>query len=66
MFIKEMNIKRRGHAACVMQNKIYVIGGIKANNGFVSEIECYDPLSNSWSIVGHTSEELVYHSVVAI
>ena len=49
-----------------MQNKIYVIGGIKANNGFVSEIKCYDPLSNSWSIVGHTSEELVYHSVVTI
>ena len=61
-----MDAERRGHSACVMQDKIYVVGGKNAKNEFVLKIECYDFSSCRWSIVGRTRKKLFRHSIVAI
>ena len=36
-------------AAAVVNNKIYVFGG-RNSNGFLSTVEVYDPLTDTWSI----------------
>ena len=63
--VDDMNIERWGHSACIMQNKIFVVGGMNIN-GNVHEIECYDPSSDNWSIVGNTNLELYHHSILVI
>ncbi|XP_078490733.1 uncharacterized protein LOC144746975 [Ciona intestinalis] len=61
-----MNMERRSFAACVAQNKIYVVGGLDSNNEVVKSVECYDPQTNKWSIVCETEVELFNHSLVAV
>ena len=44
-----MKQPRYGHNACILNGKIYVIGGI--NNSFpngINIVEVYDPVTNSW------------------
>ena len=65
-YVSDMNFNRHDHAACVLRNKIYVVGGLDADNKAVPQIECYDPTCDTWSIVGNTIEELCEHSVVAV
>ena len=65
-YVSDMNFKRRAHAACVLRNKIYVVGGLDADDKVVTQIECYEPTCDTWSIVGSTSEEWYYHTLVAV
>ena len=65
-YVSDMNIERRGHSACVLQNKIYVVGGVNTNDFAVKEIECYDIATNKWSIIGETVDELVKHKLITI
>ena len=62
--VKPMNFARWGHAACVVENKIVVIGGINAENRYVHEIECYDTTGDTWSIVGEIDINLFGHALV--
>ncbi|XP_078489923.1 uncharacterized protein LOC144746761 [Ciona intestinalis] len=61
-----MNIERSSFAACVAQNKIYVVGGLDSNKEVVKSVECYDPQTNMWSIVSETEVGLYSHSMVAV
>ena len=48
-YVSNMKQPRYGHSACILNGKIYVIGGI--NNSFPNGIyivEVYDPVTNSW------------------
>ena len=65
-YVSDMNFTRRAHAACVLRNKIYVVGGLDAGDKTVTQIECYDPARNTWGIVGNTTEALFYHTLVAV
>ena len=65
-FVSNMNIERRAHAACVLRNKIYVVGGLDAKGKVVKEIECYEPAHDTWSIVENATEKLHYHTLVAV
>ena len=64
--VKPMNIERSGHSACVVQDKIFVVGGKNAENKFVHEIECYDPTREDWSIVGEVEAELYGHAITVL
>ena len=64
-YASEMHTERSGHAACVMQDKVYVAGGKDVNEKTVKTIECYNPLTDSWSIVGETNIELASPSIFA-
>ena len=66
VYVCEMNIERCGHAASVINDKIYVVGGLDKNNRPVHTIECYTPLLDTWSIVGKTHYDLYYHSIIAL
>ena len=65
-YVTDMNIERSAHAACVLHNKIYVVGGIDARGTAIREIECYDPVRDTWSIVGNTAEKLCSHTLVIV
>ena len=64
--VSDMNFKRFAHAACVLRKKIYVVGGLDGDGTAVTQIECYDPTRDTWSIVGNTTEKLYHHSLVAV
>ncbi|XP_076810071.1 kelch-like protein 26 [Clavelina lepadiformis] len=64
--VSEMNVERRAHAACVLQGKIYVIGGLGKHNLALKSIECYDPATDKWTIVGETQDGLFHHALVVI
>ncbi|XP_078494073.1 kelch-like protein 15 [Ciona intestinalis] len=59
VYVENMNKEKYGHAACVAQNKIYVVGG-------GDSIECYDDQTDKWSVVGETEVSLAGHSMVAV
>ena len=65
-YVSDMNIERKGHSACVLQNKIYVVGGVSSRGCVVKEIECYDSAENKWSIIGETVDELLQHKLITI
>ena len=65
-FVCELNFARYSHTASVLQNKIFVVGGCNSSGTAVKEIECYDTITNEWSVVGKTDFEFVDHSSVVV
>lgn len=47
---KEAPIPRWAHAAAVLDGKIYVIGGVGADNEPISSVEVYDPATDTWGV----------------
>ena len=64
-YVGDMNVARCAHVACVMCGKIYVVGGIDADRHIIKEIECYDPVNDTWSIVRNTIDISIHHTLVA-
>ena len=64
--VSDMNFKRRCHAACVLRNKIYVVGLLDVDSKAVTQAECYDPGCDTWNIVSYTTEESYYHTLVVV
>ena len=66
-FVTSMNVERSNHVACVLKGKIFVVGGLDArNNKIVRTIDCYDPATNEWKIVGETEQDFCNHAAVAV
>ena len=65
-YVSDMNFERRCHDACVLRNKIYVVGGLDADGKVVTQIESYDPTCDTWSIAGNATEKLHWHTLVAV
>ena len=65
-YVSDMNFKRRCHAACVLRNKIYVVGGLDVDSKVVTQAECYDPRCDTWNIVSYATEVLYHHTLVAV
>jgi len=63
-YVKEMNVNRYDHAACVLNGRIYVFGGSGEFDDPILEIECYDSILNTWRIVGETKHESYYNKIV--
>jgi N-acetylneuraminic acid mutarotase len=46
----DMPTARQGHSSCVVNGRIYVIGGVKdANDSIITTIEEYDPATDTWT-----------------
>ena len=56
---------RRGNLAYVMQDKTFVMGGFNKACGHVSEIECYNPFCDNWTIV-EKADQNFFHFLVAM
>ena len=65
-YVSEMTHARSEHAACVLDDKIYVVGGMGNDNKAVNDIECYDPSCDEWTVVGTTVDSLRGHSLIAV
>ena len=66
VYVKEMNITRYEHAACVLRGEIYIVGGKIDKNEYAKELECYDTAMDPWSIVGNIAEKLSYHALIVL
>lgn len=64
--ISDMGSYRSAHCACVLECKIYIVGGLDRSGNVMREIECYDPPTNSWSVVGYSDLELFNHSIAVL
>ena len=65
-FVQNINLGREGHAACVLNGIVFVVGGLSEEHVLVKLIECFDPISEKWSIVGKIEQELYKHAAVAV
>ena len=61
--VESMYMGRSAHAACVLNNHIFVVGGFgKAHQ----TIECYNPTVDQWSTVDVMAHAVFNHAVVTI
>ena len=65
-FVNNMKTARRSHAACALNGKIFVVGGLDASKAQVNTVECYNPQTDSWSVVASTEIPLRLHSQVVL
>ena len=65
-YVSELNIGRCKHSACIMQGKIFVVGGLNAEGKLVKEIECYDSSTDKWEIVARIDNKFVAHSLIVV
>ena len=65
-YVADMNITRYAYAACVLQDKIYVVGGFDSKNYLVKEVERYDPSCDKWIIVDIIEDKLCNHALVVV
>jgi len=65
-YVSDMNCKISELAACVINEKIYIVGGIAATENVRKTIQCYDPRDDFWSTVGKIHSKLQGHSLLAI
>ena len=66
IFVSDLIYARYFHAACLMQDKIFVVGGVDTNGKAIKIIECYDPSTDKWTVVSETEDELTGHALVAL
>ena len=64
--LSDVNICRYGHAVCLLESKIFVVGGWNMKDELEKSIKCYDPLTKSSSTVGKCDYFLSRHSLVAL
>ena len=64
--VKAMNFDRAYHSACQLQGKIFVAGGRDSEKKGVREIDCYDPKSDTWTVVASTDLDWCGHSLVSM
>ena len=61
--IADMNIERDCAAACVINGKIYVVGG--ESNDAWNSTEMYDPATNTWTLF-YLDNMFWYHSIASV
>ena len=65
-YVSGMMTERSVHAACVVNGKIFVVGGFDAFCKAVKTIECYNGSTDSWSVVAKTDVPQSLHLIVAL
>jgi len=65
-YVRSMKFARHGHAACVVDGEIIVVGGGDDDGNRVHEIECYNPAMDAWSIIGRIETPLHDPLLIAI
>ena len=61
-----MNVERTEHAACVLDGKMFVIGGSDKDDIAVKTMEWYDPTLDDWAVVGDTKNGFCGRKVLAV
>ena len=66
IFVRDLTFERYRHAACVFRGRVLVIGGLCSSDEMTTEMECYNPASNSWAQVGEIKHDLYGHTLVVV
>jgi N-acetylneuraminic acid mutarotase len=61
-----VQIERQEVAAAASNGKIYVIGGIAANQSILSSVEEYDPATDSWRFVAPLPRPRHHHAAAVV
>ena len=65
-FVSSMNKTREGHIAFVTNEKIFVAGGRDKNHKHCKTIDCYDPVTDKWTIIGETEGNVSSDAIAAV
>ena len=65
-YVSSMMSERSVHAVCVMNGKIFGVGGVDTSIKPVDTIECYNSLIDSWSVVGKIDVEVFHLAIVVL
>lgn len=47
--IQSMHYARYNYSAAILSGKIYVAGGEDGDDSYLCSVECYDPVTETWS-----------------
>ena len=62
-----LNTPRSGHSATLLgDNRVLVVGGYNAEQGWLADAELYDPLLNAWTVVPTLYSHGVQHSATLL
>ena len=64
--VESLKTARFAHAACLLDDKIYVVGGVNLHNEAIKLVECYNIKNGKWSGVCNIDRNLSRHCLVAI
>jgi N-acetylneuraminic acid mutarotase len=64
--LASMGTTRRLHASAAVGGKLYVFGGVGAEDEYLSTAEVYDPASNSWAQVTNLTSARCFLSAAAL
>ena len=65
-FVTGLIQARSDHTACLMHDKIFVVGGYDKFCKPIRIIECYDPTTDEWTVAGETKDDLLGHALVTL
>ncbi|XP_076807809.1 kelch-like protein 36 isoform X2 [Clavelina lepadiformis] len=63
--VAPMNKKRFGHGTAILNDKIYVTGGVDENGLYLRCGECYNPTSNAWTKISAMKLARSTHALAA-
>ena len=64
--VAPMGTARTGHAAAVLDGKLYAVGGFNDDDGYLSSVERYDPALNAWEAVAPMATARYAHAVAVL
>jgi hypothetical protein len=65
-FVSPMNERRYRPGVAVLNGKIYVLGGEEGWDHYHDTIECYDPMTDKWEVVGEMGSSRSWLSCVGL
>nr|XP_054768944.1 kelch-like protein 26 [Lytechinus pictus] len=65
-YVSHMYTGLFGHASVVLDDKIYVSGGVVAGRHFTNALQCYHPKSDKWIHMSPMSSKRAFHMMGAV
>ena len=63
--LPEMKIRRQGASVAELNGLLYVAGGYNYDSRWLRSVECYNPASDTWTLVAHMNHERYLAAMVA-
>ena len=63
--LPEMKIRRQGASVAELNGLLYVAGGYNYDSRWLRSVECYNPASDTWTLVAHMNNERYLAAMVA-
>ena len=61
--VAPMATARQEHAVAVLDGKLYAVGGYHNDDGRLSSVERYDPVTNAWEAAAPLTNARCFHAI---